>query len=192
MRTDRATRSALLRDVLSSAFLLCTLAACGRRESASAASQSTATGSADTATAATTPVAQTLPDPCSLLTKEEAQVVLGEEVRPPDQHSLGGTATCDYNSVKLHGGVAPYTVHIALSRESQDAWDAGKKMHAKEMRPATGVGDDAYFLLDDLVIRSKGYDVDVGVLKAADVPNHRKVVDDAELAVARKVTPRLT
>ena len=196
MRIERATRSIVWRCALPAAVLLCELAACSQGTSASATSQtntsqSTTSRPSSTADQQASAAAPALPDPCTLLTKDEAQAVLGEDVQAPEQSSLGGTVSCEYHSVKLHGGIAPYTVHIALARESQDTWNAGKQLHAKELRPATGVNADAYFLLDDLQIWSKGYTVDIGVLKAVDAPNHRKVVDDAELSIGQKVIPRV-
>ena len=134
-----------------------------------------------------------LPDPCSLLTWEEAQSILGEPINDPEPDSLGGNQMCDYKTAKLHGGIAPYSIHIVLTPEKMDAWNLGKKMHvdAKEAHPISGIGDDAYYLLDDLEVRQKDVSLTINVLKAIDRPDHMKQVQDAERAVAQKILTRL-
>lgn len=135
----------------------------------------------------------TLPDPCVLLTKAEAESILGGPVKDPKPNSLGGNRICDYNTVKLYGGIAPYSVHIAISAETRQVWDAGKKLHAdaKESHPVAGLGDDAYFLLDELDIFSKGRAINVTVMKDIDRPTHLKSVQDAERSVAEKILPKM-
>lgn len=131
------------------------------------------------------------PDPCKVLTRAEAEQILGEPVRDPAPGSLGGSRYCDFKTVKVYGGILPYSIHIAIASEPQNVWDAGKKLHAKEMRPAPGIGDDAYFLLDDLEIHVKQQLVTIGVMKNIDKPDHAKAVEAAERAVAQKAVPRL-
>jgi hypothetical protein len=136
-----------------------------------------------------------LPDPCKLLTKAEAESILGEAVREPEPGSLGGNRICDYKTVTVHGGVLPYSIHIAIAGQSQQVWDAGKKLHqqsdAKEMHPVAGIGDDAYFLLEDLEIFTKQRDVSINVMKSIDKPDHARAVREAETAVAQKGIPRM-
>jgi Protein of unknown function (DUF3558) len=171
------------------------VAACNSNKSASSGNASSASQAAtgSTASPAATPEQSALPDPCALLTKAEAEEILGEPVRDPEANSLGGNRICDYKTVKVHGGVLPYSIHIAITPEKQNVWDAGKKLHtdAKELRPAPGLGDDAYFLLDDLQILSKERAININVMKAVDQPNHAKVVEAGEKAVAQKILPRL-
>jgi hypothetical protein len=182
-------------NALSLGAIMLFVAACSSNKSAPAATSSAtsqpATGSA--ATTAATDKQTTLPDPCTLITKAEAEEILGEPVRDPEPNSLGGNRICDFKTVKVHGGVLPYSVHIAITPEKQNVWDAGKKLHtdAKELRPAPGFGDDAYFLLDDLLILSKERSININVMKAVDQPNHAKAVEAAEKAVALKALPRL-
>jgi hypothetical protein len=147
----------------------------------------------DQKTTATSTATSKLPDPCSLLTQEEAEGVLGEPVNAPNPSSLGGNQMCDYKTAKLHGGIAPYSIHIVLTPEKVEAWNLGKKMHtdSKEAQPASGIGEDAYFLLDDLEIRQKDLSLTVNVLKAIDRPDHKKQVQEAEKAVAQKIVARL-
>jgi hypothetical protein len=183
------------------------VAACNSNKSASSGNASSASQAAtgSTASPAATSTAASaanqsanqeqsaLPDPCALLTKAEAEAILGEPVRDPEANSLGGNRICDYKTVKVHGGVLPYSIHIAITPEKQNVWDAGKKLHtdAKELRPAPGLGDDAYFLLDDLQILSKERAININVMKAVDQPNHAKAVEAGEKTVAEKILPRL-
>ena len=134
-----------------------------------------------------------LPDPCALLTKAEAESILGGPVKDPQPNSLGGNKICDFNTIKLYGGIAPYSVHIAIAPETRQVWDAGKKLHAdaKESHPVAGLGDDAYFLLDALTVFSNGRAINVTVMKDIDKPTHQKSVQDAERAVAEKILPRM-
>ena len=121
-----------------------------------------------------------LPDPCKLLTKPEAEAILGEAIRDPQPSTFAGVKICDYRTIKVYGGVLPYSIHIAISPQQQQVWDAGKKLHAKEMRPVAGIGEDAYFLLDDLDVFTKQRSVAINVLKNVDRPDHRKAVESAE------------
>jgi len=151
--------------------------------------QPATTGTAPTAAAGDS----TLPDPCKLITKTEAENILGEAVRDPEPNSLGGNKICDYRTVKIHGGVLPYSIHIAIISEKQQVWDAGKKLHtdAKEARPVAGLGDDAYFLLDDLDILSKQRFISINVMKSIDKPDHAKAVQEAEKMVAQIALSRM-
>jgi hypothetical protein len=141
----------------------------------------------------TPPPASNLPDPCKLLTKAEAEAILGEAIKEPEANSLGGNRICDYKSAKLHAGIAPYSIHIAITAEKRQVWDAGKKMHteAKELRPVAGLGEDAYFLLDDLEVFSKDRSININVMKEIDKPDHAQAVQQAERAVAEKILARL-
>ena len=192
-RDQRSTAIARYLLYLLPAVLLLCLAACNQNKSASAPAPDSAAG-----TAAATPAATgdaSLPDPCKLLTKAEAEAVLGEPVRDPEPNSLGGNRICDFKTVAVHGGVLPYSVHIAIIREQQQVWDAGKKLYqqsdAKNMRPVAGIGDDAYFLLEDLDIFTKERFVSINVMKSIDKPDHAKAVQDAEMTVAQEAIPRM-
>jgi hypothetical protein len=144
-----------------------------------------------TASQAATTTATTLPDPCGLITKAEAEEILGEPIGDPVPNSLAGNRICDYKTVKVYGGVSPYLIHMAITSETQNGWDAGKKLYGKDRRPAPGFGDDAYFLLDDLQVYSKRLSINIHVLKGIDKPDHAKAVEAAEKAVARKILPRI-
>lgn len=178
------------------AILLSILTTCTQSNQSKSESGAAPQSAAKTAT--TTPPAGSdsgLPDPCKLLTKAEAKAILGEPTREPEPGGLGGNRICDWKTVTVHGGVLPYSIHIAIIGQSQQVWDAGKKLHqqsdAKEMRPVAGIGDDAYFLLEDLEIFTKQRYVAINVMKSIDKPDHAKAVRDAELAVAQKAIPRM-
>ena len=134
-----------------------------------------------------------LPDPCKLLTKEEAESILGGPIKDPQPNSLGANKICDYNTIKLYGGIAPYSIHIAITPETRKVWDAGKQLHSdpKEMRPVAGLGEEAFLVTDELDIFSNGRSINVTVLKDIDRPTHTKSVQDAEKTVAGKILPRM-
>lgn len=176
------------------AAIIFSLTACNSAKSdSSSASQAATTSTTSTGTSSTTATdAKTaLPDPCVLITKAEAEEILGGPIGNPEANSLGGNRICDYKTVKLFGGVSPYLIHIAITPEKQNVWDAGKKLYGNQMRPAPGFGDDAYFLLDDLQIYSKQRSININVLKSIDKPDHAKAVEAAEKAVAQKILPRM-
>jgi Protein of unknown function (DUF3558) len=189
VRSENVMKTLSVTFVLALPFLL---TACNWKNSSPSASAKTQPDSTAPAAPASSPQA-IIPDPCKLITKEEAESILGEPVKGPEPNSLGGNRICDYKSVKLHGGIAPYSIHIALTPEKPQAWDLGKKMHtdAKEAHPVAGIGDDAFFLLDDLLVYAKGLDMNINVMKEIDKPDHMKVVQEAEKTVAQKVVPRL-
>jgi len=191
----KAQISVAMTRVLLAAVLLLALAACNQSKNDSAPTPQPATSASSSTTSSADSGNSGLPDPCTLLTKAEAETILGEAVRDPEPNSLGGNRICDYKTVTVHGGVLPYSVHIAIIGEQQQVWDAGKKLHqqsdAKEMRPVAGVGDDAYFLLDDLEILTKQRYVNINVMKSIDRPDHARAVQSAEMAVAQKIIPRM-
>jgi hypothetical protein len=102
-----------------------------------------------------------LPDVCKLLSKEEAEAILGEPVRDPEPGGIGGNKICDYKTVKVHGGILPYSIHIAIIPEKPQTWD------------------------------SKQRSVTINVLKSIDKPDHAKAVQEAEKMVAQKALSRL-
>jgi hypothetical protein len=146
---------------------------------------------ASTANTTATGAKTALPDPCVLLTKAEAEEILGDPIGDTVPNSLAGNRICDYKTVKVYGGVSPYLIHIAITSETQNVWDAGKTLYGKDMRPAPGFGDNAYFLLDDLQIYSKQRSINIHVLKDIDKPGRAKAVEAAEKAVAQKILPRM-
>jgi hypothetical protein len=165
------------------------MAACNQNQNASIAPASRAA-----ATAAPTPAPEKesgLSDPCKFLTRAEAESVLGEPVREPEPSTLVDVHICDYKTVAVHGGVLPYSVHIAISPQPQQVWDAGKKLYGKQMRPVPGIGDDAYFLLEDLTVYTHQRSVNINVMKSIDKPDHAKAVEQAERTVAQKAIPRI-
>jgi len=175
------------------------MAACHSKTDRASASQSRAATDTSAASVAAAPAATLaapaavteLPDPCSLLTTGEAQTILGEPVGDPRPSSLGGNKICDYRTLKIYGGISPYSVHIAITPESRQVWDAGKKLNESQLRAVPGLGEDAFFLLDDLEILTKARYVDINVLKNIDRPDHRKAIEAGELAVARAILPRM-
>jgi len=177
----------------SSALLLGTLLVCLEACNTTKSPSSAATQPESHNSAATPASDSGLPEVCNLLTKEEAEAILGEAVREPEPGSIGGNKICDYKTVKVHGGILPYSIHIAIVPEKTQTWNAGKKLHveAKELRPVAGLGDDAYFLLDDLEILSKQRSVTINVLKSIDKPDHAKAVEEAEKIVAQKALSRM-
>jgi hypothetical protein len=178
--------------ILSSAIFLLILSGCNQNTSESAPAPQAPNAPATSPSAG---AESNLPDPCKLLTKAEAEAILGEAIRDPEFGGLGGSKTCEYKTVTVHGGVLPYYIHIGIIPEQQQVWDAGKKLHlqsdAKETRPVAGIGDDAYFLLEDLDIFTRQRSVTITVLKNIDKPDHAKAVQDAEMAVAQKIIPRM-
>jgi Protein of unknown function (DUF3558) len=179
---------AMLRSFLTAALFL-SMAACNQNQSAS-------TAAAPRAVASATPTAAPekdsgLSDPCKFLTRGEAESVLGEPVREPEPSRFGEAHICDYKTVAVHGGVLPYSVHIAITPEQPQVWDAGKKLYGKQMRPVPGIGDEAYFLLEDLMVYTHQRSVNINVMKSIDKPDHAKAVEQAERTVAQKAIPRM-
>jgi hypothetical protein len=175
---------ARLSSALTAALLL-SMAACNQNQNASNAAEPRAV-----ATAAPEKDSG-LSDPCKFLTRAEAESVLGEPVRDPEPSMLGEAHICDYKTVAVHGGVLPYSVHIAVTPEQQQVWDAGKKLYGKQMRPVPGIGDEAYFLLEDLMVYTHQRSVNINVMKSIDKPDHAKAVEQAEKTVAQKAIPRM-
>jgi hypothetical protein len=182
--------NASLRNSLTAALLL-SIAAC-KATIVYDQNKSASTAAAPRAVATAAPDKDSgLSDPCKFLTRAEAESVLGEPVRDPEPSTFGGAHICDYKTVAVHGGVLPYSVHIAVTPEQPQVWDAGKKLYGKQMRPVPGIGDDAYFLLEDLLVYTRQRSVNINVMKSIDRPDHAKAVEQAERTVAQKAIPRI-
>ena len=175
---------ATLSSALTAALLL-SMAACNQNQNAStaAAPRTIATPAPEKASG--------LSDPCKFLTRAVAESVLGEPVREPEPSTLVDVHICDYKTVAVHGGVLPYSIHIAITPQQQQVWDTGKKLYGKQMRPVPGIGDEAYFLLDDLMVYTHQRSVNINVMKSIDKPDHAKAVEQAEKTVAQTAIPRM-
>jgi hypothetical protein len=147
-------------------FGLVLLAACGGGNDSSTQETRTpaATASAgETQTPATTaqPAAGEL-DPCALLTKADAEAIVGASLGEPDMQTAGPFETCIYTNDA--GTYVQVQVSSGVYTEStfDDAMQAAAEQIDIEAKPVSGLGDKAYWLSGILWVQ-KG-DVSLNVL----------------------------
>jgi hypothetical protein len=136
----------------------------------------------------------TPPDPCALLTKAEAEAIVGQPLPPP---SPGGSGECHYGEEGSSAEIVVYPMLLAF--KSKEAFHAFVVKDTEEMNarmkenlkstgatvkettvdPVPGVGESAYYVSPSLVVFTHGRVLNI---TAAD----RKQA----VAVAAKVLPR--
>ncbi|HEY7223463.1 MAG TPA: DUF3558 family protein [Micromonosporaceae bacterium] len=102
------------------------------------------------------------PDPCTLLTTDEATAVLGEKAKDGEPHSSTGTKQCEWDAVSGHSSVAILIWVGGWSSKWQSTHDSSKA--APGFKDVSGLGDAAFSNGIDLHIL-KGDDMyQIGVL----------------------------
>ena len=132
-----------------------------------------------------------LPDPCQLLTKAEAESILGDAIRNPSRQSRRQPdLRLQKITATVHGGVCPIrSTSPSVPRITEGL---GRRRHctkqsdAKEMHPLKRHRQRCH-LLDDLDILTMQRDITVNVMKDIDSPITPKSIHDAQLVVAQKV-----
>jgi hypothetical protein len=145
------------------------LAACGGDDEESPATPGGTRTPAATASAGQTqtPAATTQPaagelDPCALLTKAEAEAIVGASLGEPERQTVGPFETCSY------GDDAGSYVQVQVSSDVytqstfDDAMQAAAEQVDIEAMPVSGLGDKAYWLAGILWVQ-KG-DVSLNLL----------------------------
>jgi hypothetical protein len=147
-----------------------------------------------TALMVASPGAATPPDPCALLTKAEAEAIVGQPLPPP---SPGGSGECHYGEEGSSAEIIVYPMPLAF--KSKEAFHAFVVKDTEEMNarvkeglkgtgataqettvdPVPGVGESAYYVSPSLIVFTHGRVLNI---TAAD----RKQA----VAVAAKVLPR--
>jgi hypothetical protein len=134
-------------------------------------------------------------DPCALLTKAEAEAILGKSIPTP---SKGRSGECHYGDPGDAVEIVVYPMMLAFASKEefhafvvQDTKDMNERMKknlkgtgatVKEtaVEPVPGVGDAAYYVEPSLLVLRNGRVLNI---TAAD--------KDQAMAVAGKVVPRL-
>ena len=133
-----------------------------------------------------------MPDPCSLLTKEEASEVVGLTIERTAEHGR----TCDYyaqpvSAAEANPGAGPYfSIQVNANGRAQIA---GMKIAlgvvssgTNAVEPISGIGDEAIMgPMDSMLVFTKnGLGVQIDLLQ---MPQGR----DRAIAMARHILPRL-
>jgi len=142
-----------------SALLL--LAACGGGgEEATPAAQQTRTPAATPSAQQTQAPAETPKpsagaiDPCALVTKADAEAILGRSLGEPERGTIGPFETCNYGE-----GTFSDNVQVQVSSElyTLSGFDDGMKAAAElvdaEAKPVSGLGDKAYSIGEVLYVQ---------------------------------------
>ena len=143
------------------------LAACGGDEEESTATPRGTQASAATASAGETetPAATTQPaagelDPCALLTKADAETILGASLGESERQTVGPFETC------IYGDVAGNYVQVQVSDGvyTQSTFDDAMQAAAEELdieaEPVSGLGDKAYWLAGVLWVQKGDVSLD--------------------------------
>jgi hypothetical protein len=104
-------------------------------------------------------------DACSLLSKADAEVIIGKPVSEPSKETAANLVTCSYKvlSLALFTGEegAYYAGPVA---QAKDTFETGRK-NAASVEKVSGLGQDAYWdsILHILHVYKDRYDLDVTV-----------------------------
>jgi hypothetical protein len=93
---------------------------------------------------------------CELLTTDELSAALSSSFQPGSPYSAGTGTTCGYNGL---GPVRGATVRVARGKQASGAMaktlkalrDTLKSIHSKSPAKVAGLGDKAYYSLDDFL-----------------------------------------
>jgi hypothetical protein len=137
----------------------------------------------------------TPPDPCALLTKAEAEAILGKSIPPP---SKGGSGECHYGDPGGADEIVVYPMMLAFKsneefhafvvkdtkemneRMKENLKGTGATVKETAVEPVPQIGDAAYYVEPSLLVLRKGR---VLSITAAD--------KNQAVTVAGKVVPRL-
>jgi hypothetical protein len=129
-------------------------------------------------------------DACSLVTDAQVSAAVGVSVKPGVYVTPTFKKTCTWNATTP----VPQSVKIVtLMLQGLDAYQAGKNTSLKSIivTPASGIGDDAYYLGTDavfgLVVKKGSIAFKVAVY--ADIPKEKKQA--LEKALAQQVLAKL-
>ncbi len=130
-------------------------------------------------------------DPCSLLTKEDAQAALGTSVKKLTPQGLSTADTCQYlrektDNLSQSGESVTLQVHFGGGKVFDSYVKEAEETFETRAQPVEGVGDKAVFTSDQLIVLNKNdfFIVTVG----------KKMSDAEKLAatssLARKIVAR--
>ena len=158
----RATAAAL------ASLAVLTFAACSSSGSSKASSTTTAATSPPAAgtTATTAPAATAPPDPCSLVSKAQAEKVVSVTLQPAVKAGSGDDVLCQYTSAPT-GPTAQVEVFVGAGAKKNLDIDKDNLGHA--FTKLTGVGDEAWLEADNVFLRKGTVWVGVNVV-ALDAP----------------------
>jgi hypothetical protein len=136
----------------------------------------------------------TPPDPCALLTKAEAEAIIGKPLPPPSQ---GGSGECHYGEPGEADEIVVYPMPLGFkskeefhafvvkdteemnARMKENLKGTGATVKETTVDPVPGVGEAAYFVDPSLIVLKRGRVLNI-------TASDRKRAE----AVAAKVLPR--
>jgi len=131
----------------------------------------------------TTPsTAVSVPDPCALFTKADAEAVLGEPVGPADSSQGEGTRSCSY----LSTGEAPRMVNVIIVKPCSMT-DYMNYSEGPLAEPVDGIGMHASWDKAVLLVHSKSGDTCVYASGGGGAPGTDPTDDKPALEQAKKV-----
>jgi hypothetical protein len=150
-------------------FGLLLMAACGGDDDDETGTPSGTRAPAATGSPAAEETATTAPqvsdgglDPCALVTKADAEEVLGVSLGDPDRQTAGPFATCSYGGETMENYVQ---VQVSNDVYTADSFDDAMQFAAgqldTELAPVSGVGDNAYWFADVLWVQKGSATLDI-------------------------------
>lgn len=160
MPTPTSPRPSLARRGIASlgasALAVAALASACASEASDDAVEATTTTTVPAATAPTTTVAPTttevagLPDPCELVTLEEAEALVGAELGEGRSSDHGTAASCTYTGPPTASAAQ---VEIYIGDGAQQIFETDSRL-ATELTEVDGVGDEAWEKSKHLYVRT--------------------------------------
>ncbi len=127
-------------------------------------------------------------DPCMLLTKEDAEAVLGANVKKGKSQGLSQAATCQYLRLKAEtmaqaGESVTLQVHFGSGSSFESYVKNAEAAFKTKAQTVTGVGDKAVFNGDQFIVRYKD---DFFIILIG-----KKMDDDARIEAAKALAQRV-
>jgi hypothetical protein len=101
-------------------------------------------------------------DPCALVTKADAEEVLGGSLNDPDRQTAGPFESCSYIGETMENYVQ---VQVSNDVYTADSFDDAMQFAAgqldTELAPVSGVGDNAYWFADVLWVQKGSVTLDI-------------------------------
>lgn len=136
----------------------------------------------DSADTGTQSASASVPDPCALFTKVDAESVLGEPVAEAESSEIEGTRSCSY----LSTGAAPRMANVIIVKPCSMA-DYMNYAEGPLAEPVNGIGMHASWDKAVLLVHSKSGDACVYASGGGNPPGADPADDKPALEQAKKV-----
>jgi hypothetical protein len=91
------------------------------------------------------------PDPCTLVTADEAEAILGVAVKPSKLQGMSSAAGCQYIAPSAES--VTIQVHYGLGADYDNYVKTAEESFSSKAQPVPGVGEKAVFNAEQLIVK---------------------------------------